>query len=99
MLYRTAVGTGFRASELAALVPDHFDLDATQPAVILPAEFTKNRKGAVQPLPSALAADLRTHLVGRNRKEPVWHGTWAVKAADMLGADLDAAGVPVEVDG
>lgn len=47
MLYRTAVGTGFRAAELAALVPDWFDLNATPPTVILPPEFSKNRKGAV----------------------------------------------------
>jgi integrase len=26
MIYRTALGTGFRAAELAALVPDRFDL-------------------------------------------------------------------------
>jgi integrase len=29
MVYRVALGTGFRAAELAALVPDNFDLDAT----------------------------------------------------------------------
>src|SRR5205085_4301837 len=34
-----------RAAELAALVPDFFDLDATPPAVILPPEMSKNRKG------------------------------------------------------
>src|SRR5437764_10240014 len=99
MLYRAAVGTGFRAAELAALVPDFFDLDATPPAIILPAEHTKNRKGACQPLAAALVADLRTYLVGRPRKEPVWPGTWSKQAANILRADLDAAGLPVEVDG
>ena len=99
MLYRVAVGTGFRAAELAALVPDFFDLDATPPAVILPAEFTKNRKGAVQPLPAALVADLQGYLKGRPGKKPVWLGTWSEKAADMIRADLQAAGVPVEMDG
>lgn len=99
MVYRVALGTGFRAAELAALVPDHCDLDATPPAVVLPAEFTKNRKGAVQPLPADLAADLRGYLRGRPGKEPVWPGTWADRSADMLKLDLAAAGVPVEVDG
>src|SRR5688572_11058365 len=49
MLYRVALGTGFRAAELAALVPDNFELDADLAAAVLPAEFTKNRKPAVQP--------------------------------------------------
>ena len=99
MLYRVAVGTGLRAAELAAVTPNHFDLDATQPAVILPAEFTKNRKGAVQPLPATLIVDLRTYLSGRDAKKPVWPGGWHTKAADMLRVDLDAAGVAVEIDG
>lgn len=98
MLYRVAVGTGFRAAELAALVPEFFDLAATTPAVVLPAEFTKNRKGVVQPLGASLATDLRTYLAGRPGKIPIWPGAWVGKAADMLRADLDAAGVPVEVD-
>ncbi len=99
MLYRVAVGTGFRAAELAALVPDYFDLDAAPPAVVLPPECSKNRKGAVQPLPAGLAADLRAYLAGRRAKQPVWPGTWADRSADMLRIDLRAAGVPVEVDG
>jgi integrase len=99
MLYRVALGTGFRAAELAGLLPDFFELDATPPAVILPVELTKNRKGAVQPLPAALVDELRTYLAGRPGREPVWPGKWARLAASMLRADLDAAGVPVEVDG
>lgn len=45
VLYRLALATGFRAAELGALMPEHFDLDAHPPAVVLPAELTKNRKG------------------------------------------------------
>lgn len=99
MLYRAAAGTGFRAKELSALVPDLFDLDARPPTVLLPAGDSKNRKGAVQPLPAALAAELRGYLAGRPGKEPVWPGTWAERAAEMLRADLAAAGVLERVDG
>ena len=99
MLYRVAAGTGFRAAELAALTTASFDLAATPPAAVLPAEHTKNRKGAVQPLAAPLAAELRDYLAGRSADEPVWAGSWVGKAAEMLRADLDAAGVPVEVDG
>jgi len=99
MLYRVALGTGYRAAELAALVPNYFDLDSVPPVVILPAEFTKNRKTAAQPIADELAAELRTFLRGRATKEPLWPGTWCQRSADMLKIDLTAAGIPVDVDG
>ena len=99
MLYRVAVGTGFRTSELAALIPDYFDLTGTRPVVILPAEHSKNRKGANQPIGAILAADLKKYLSDRPAKEPAWPGAWSKRSADMIRLDLAAAGVPVEVDG
>src|SRR5207248_7987177 len=67
--------------------------------LILPAEITKNRKGAVQPLAADLVAELREYLKGRPGKDPLWPGTWAKRSADMLRIDLEAAGLGVEVDG
>ncbi len=99
MLYRAALGTGFRAAELAALTPAHFALDATPPTVTLPPEASKNRKGAVQPLPADLAAAVREYLAGKPANEPVWQGTWAHRSADMLKLDMTAAGIPVGVTG
>ncbi len=99
MVYRVALGTGFRAAELAALVPAFFDLDAPTPAAVLPAGFTKNRKPAVQPLAAELVVELRDYLKGKPAKEPLWPGTWADRSADMLKLDLDAAGIPVRIDG
>src|SRR5262249_7627144 len=98
-LFRGALGTGFRAAGLAALVPDYFDLDATPPARILPAALPKKRKGAGQPLAADLVDELRRYLHGRPGKEPLWPGKWAHRSADMIKIDLKAAGVPVEVDG
>ena len=89
----------YRAAELAALVPNYFDLDSVPPVVILPAEFTKNRKTAAQPIADELAAELRTFLRGRATKELLWPGTWCQRSADMLKIDLTAAGIPVDVDG
>src|SRR5262249_26078144 len=57
VIYRVALGTGFRSDELAALVPAGFALDADPPTSSLPPEHTKNRQGACQPLPADLAAD------------------------------------------
>ncbi len=99
MIYRVAVGTGFRAAELAALIPEYFVLDGKQPVVMLPAEFTKNRKCATQPIPAALVKDLDVYLSGRAPKKLLWPGNWVRRSADMLRLDLQAAGILVEVDG
>jgi hypothetical protein len=54
-LYVTAAGTGFRASAIASLAPESFDLDAELPTVTLPARHAKNRRAKVQPLPADMA--------------------------------------------
>ncbi len=99
MLYRVALATGFRARELAALTPADFALAGPSPAARLAAGFTKNRHAAEQPLPPGVAADLAAYLAGRPAGHPVWPGKWAARSADMIRADLIAAGVPVEVPG
>ena len=43
VLYRLAVGTGFRAGELASLTPESFDLDADPPTVTILAAYSKRR--------------------------------------------------------
>ena len=99
MLYRVALNTGYRVKELASLTPDSFDLDAKTPAIVLAAEFTKNRSEAVQPISTELADALRPFLAARPKQLPVWPGTWREKAAKMLRIDLDAAGIPFTIQG
>lgn len=98
ILYRMALGSGFRRAELAALTPEAFDLDSTQPTATLAPEHTKNRKGVIQVLPRTLAALLRDYLDGRPPGVPVWPGTWRKRASEMLQADLIAAGVSYTID-
>jgi hypothetical protein len=81
------------------LAPDDFDLDADPPAAVLGAEYTKNGKTAVQPLPPDVAEALRGYLTGRSAGSPVWPGGWFEDAAEMLRIDLDAAGIPYAVPG
>jgi hypothetical protein len=95
----TACGTGFRASELASLLPESFDLTAEPPTATVAAAYTKNKRLAVQPLPPDVAEALRGYLAGRTPGQPVWPGTWADDAADMLRIDLETAGVPYSVEG
>lgn len=98
-LYVAAMATGFRAGELASLVPRSFGLDEPTPVVRLAAGSAKNRRAAVQPIPVDLVPFLRDYLRGRDAGAVVWPGKWYRRAAEMVSRDLAAAGVPYVVDG
>src|SRR5262249_56320351 len=87
-LYATACGTGFRASALASLTPESFDLDSEPATVSLAARRNKSRKLKIQPLPPDVAELLRVYLKGKPAGQPIWGGTWAkgYKGAEMLRA-------------
>ena len=55
MLYRSALGTGFRASELASLTVKNLSLNASTPCIVLGAANSKRRKADVQPISRELA--------------------------------------------
>jgi integrase len=71
-LYLTAFSTGFRATELAALTPECFDLDRA--TVSLTGRRTKNGRAAAIPLNPGVVAQLSGYLAGRPRNRPVWGG-------------------------
>ncbi len=98
-LYTTAAYTGLRAGELRSLTPAAFALDADPPTVTVKAMYSKHRREDRLPLHSELVATLRAFLPTRAPFQPVWPGAWRPLAAPMLQADLEAAGIPVEVDG
>ena len=97
VLYALALGTGFRAEELRTLTRDRFDLDSAHPTVTARACYTKNAKPAVQPLATTLAERLRPWLDTRASGAPVFDGMTG-RTAEMLRADLKAAGIPYETD-
>lgn len=98
MLYATAAATGFRVGELAALRPSSFRLEEETPLVVCRASYAKNGKVAYQPLPPTIVAPLRAYLAGRAEDKTVWPGYWSQRAAELLQADLAAAGLPYETD-
>ena len=97
MLYRVALGTGFRATELASLTPGAFDLAAG--VVRLAAGSSKNRKPVEQPIPPHLLIHLCDYLAAKPARRAVWPGTWHTRAAEMVALDLAAGGVAVAVEG
>ncbi len=95
MIYELALATGLRASELASLTPNSFKLDATPPTVTVEAKFSKRRRLDVLPLRSETAKLLSTYLNGKASTKRLWPGNWYQRAAEMIVADLKAAGLPV----
>jgi integrase len=92
MIYRVAMGTGFRAAELRSLRREWFDLGAEDPCIRIPAEFTKNRKGVDQPIRRDLAEALAPYLERRHPGAPAL--PVPDRTSDMLRADLERAGIP-----
>ena len=100
-LYLTAVSTGIRASVLANLTPENFDLTSPSPVVSVPARFSKNRRTHTVPLPSDVAAELGPYFAQKAAGRPIWGGTWhrGCAGAEMLRRDLEAARIAYVVDG
>jgi integrase len=96
MLYTVAAFTGLRASELASLTPESFELTAEPPTVRLGAMASKHRREDALPLHSQLVSKLGIWLADKAPQSPVWPGNWAdgKEAGVMLKVDLKAAGVP-----
>ena len=93
-LYSLALGTGFRASELASLTPERFDLTSNPPTATVPAGYTKNGREAVQPLPQNLTDRLAPWLSTLPAGLPIFN--LSDRTAEMLRVDLIAAGIEYE---
>jgi integrase len=90
MLYLTAMGTGFRASELKSLTPESFRLTSDTPAVLVEASCTKNKKEALQPIRHDLAVQLQRWLATKPPQQRLWQFD---KFATLLKRDLKRADI------
>jgi len=93
MLYRLAMGTGFRRNELRSLTPESFDIDADPPTVTVQPAYSKRRRRDVQPIHRELAELIRHWLAGKRPELPVFDNTdtnWH-RTSKMLRSDLQAA--------
>jgi len=95
MLYIVAANTGLRASELASLTPESFELDGERPMVRCQGGYTKNGAEAVLPLRKDVAEMLRKWLADKPAGRSVWPGNWASRrpGPEMIRHDLAAAGI------
>lgn len=98
-LYLTALTTGFRVGELAALLPEWFVFEPGKNTVSLPASIAKNGKASTQPIPPDAAEILQAYLQGKPARTPLWPGSWRTSTASMLLPDLEAAGIAYTIDG
>ena len=90
MLYRVALETGLRRSELGSLTPEGFDLaDVRDAMVIVEAAYTKNGRMAQQAIRAKLAEALGGYLKGRPARKAIWRlNEWT---GEMVRRDLAAA--------
>jgi integrase len=95
MLYRVAAYTGLRASELAALEPESFDLAARPPVVTVEARDSKGKRVEPVPVPGHLVEVLRPWIAAKPAGTRLWPGRWAElrQQGDWLARDLRRAGV------
>ena len=92
-LYSVALGTGLRASELASLTRQSFDLESDQATVRILAKDEKARRGDTLPLPPDVAKLLRGWLPSLASDAKLWPGQWAAHkyASKFVQQDLKAA--------
>jgi len=95
MMYRVALGTGFRVAEIRSLTLHSFSLNGEYPTITVEAAYSKNRTRQEQPIAGKLADDLEVFLADRDPEAPVFKPN-ADKTADMLRADLARAEINAE---
>jgi integrase len=91
LVYRLALETGLRLSELRSLKRDSFDLAGAPRTVVVEAAYSKRRRRDSLILRPDLVALLRPHLLRVRSGEPAFH--LPRRAAEMLARDLAAAGI------
>jgi len=94
MLYRLALDTGFRASELRSLTAISFDLETDPATVTVEAAYSKHRRQDTLPLRPELVEILKPWLATRDPGQPVFDMPDSHHVAEMLKGDLKDAGVP-----
>ena len=93
LVYRLAVETGFRWSELRSLNRASFDFQAEPATVTIAAAYAKNGQDDTLPLRGDLAADLKVHMALSLPGAKAFPRMGTDCGAEMIRVDLEAAGI------
>ncbi len=99
LIYRTALGTGWRYNEIYTSKHKDF-VFGYEPSITVQAGNAKNKKTATNPLPTQLAKDLERYFTD-NPAMPhtkAFSGMWKDAGAAMLKQDLKLAGIEYKTD-
>jgi len=91
LLYRLALATGLRVSELASLRRESFDMSLSPPVVTVAAGYSKRGRQDTLPLSDSIAGVLRPFLATLARGQRLFAMHKFPRTAEMLAADLEAA--------
>jgi integrase len=94
LIYKTAILTGLRRGELAALEVRHLTLSGPRPCVTLPGGETKNGEATDLPLRADLVEDLRKWLEATGKGAADMLFRVPVELVKILKRDLNLAGIP-----
>jgi integrase len=93
LLYRLALETGLRASEIRSLTRNSFDFKGNPPTVTVEAACSKRRRTDVLPMRRATAALVAAHTANKLPFERVFP-TIPEKTSKMIKHDLTVAKIP-----
>jgi len=93
MLYRLALETGLRWSELRSLTRQSFDLEGNPPTVTVKAAYSKHRREDKLPLRETTAVLLRDYLADKLPLAGAFDMPCGGVGAKVLRVDLEAAGI------
>ena len=101
LVYLFASVSGLRAKEVSCVTVADLRLGTNQPCVMLSAEWTKNRKSGVQPLPPAIGVMLAGWIDGQGLSgdDKLFRMPVRADMSDWFLADLRRAGIPQIVNG
>ncbi len=94
LLYRLAVTTGFRYSELWALTKASFNFEGETPIIYINSEDAKNDEDDFLPMRPELAEAVKAHIKDMNALDRIFPRMWKDKGFEMLKVDLEAAKIP-----
>jgi len=93
MLYRLAVETGLRSSELSSLTRASFQLDGDDPCVIVAAAYSKHRREDRQPIRPEVVLLLRTYLANKTPAARAFPMPPSDRVSRMFKQDTDRASI------